>query len=114
MGTVLATPDATGVPETPPPFGLLSIAPGVAVTDVVPQAQLKWPNDVQIGGTAPVPVSVLTGDGLPELRDRLTALADDPHHTDVGAGGRDWVRRHADLPAVARRYERLLRRVAGR
>ena len=31
-------------------FGLLSIAPGVAVTDVVPQARLKWPNDVQIGG----------------------------------------------------------------
>ena len=31
-------------------FGLLSIAPGVAVTDVIPQAALKWPNDVQIGG----------------------------------------------------------------
>ena len=35
------------VPEKVPPFGLLSIAPGVAVTDVVPQARLKWPNDVQ-------------------------------------------------------------------
>lgn len=31
-------------------FGLLSIAPGLAVTDVVPEAQLKWPNDVQIRG----------------------------------------------------------------
>ena len=38
------------IDDNPPPFGLLSIAPGVAVTDVVPQAQLKWPNDVQIGG----------------------------------------------------------------
>ncbi len=31
-------------------FGLLSIAPGLAVTDVVPEARLKWPNDVQIRG----------------------------------------------------------------
>ena len=38
----------------------------------------------------------------------LTALADDPARTDVGEGGRPWVRRHADLPSVARRYVRLL------
>ena len=54
------------------------------------------------------------GPDVDDLVRHLTALADDPHRTDVGAGGRDWVRRHADLPAVARRYERLLRRVAGR
>ena len=49
-----------------------------------------------------------------ELAAHLAVLADDPARTDVGEGGRDWVRRHADLSAVARRYERLLRRVAGR
>ena len=49
-GSQLAMSMVVEVPETPPPFGLLSIAPGVAVTDVVPQARLKWPNDVQIGG----------------------------------------------------------------
>lgn len=53
----------------------------------------------------------------PEAEDlvaHLRALADDPARTDVGEGGRDWVRRRADLPAVARRYERLLRGVTGR
>lgn len=49
-GSQLAMSMVVEVGATPPPFGLLSIAPGVAVTDVVPQAQLKWPNDVQIGG----------------------------------------------------------------
>ena len=49
-GAQLAMSMVVEVDGTPPPFGLLSIAPGVAVTDVVPQAQLKWPNDVQIGG----------------------------------------------------------------
>ena len=49
-GSQLAMSMVIDVTDTPPPFGLLSIAPGVAVTDVVPQAQLKWPNDVQIGG----------------------------------------------------------------
>ena len=48
-GSQLAMSMVVEVPGTPP-FGLLSIAPGVAVTDVVPQARLKWPNDVQIGG----------------------------------------------------------------
>lgn len=49
-GSQLAMSMVVEAGETPPPFGLLSIAPGVAVTDVVPQAKLKWPNDVQIGG----------------------------------------------------------------
>lgn len=49
-GAQLAMSMVVEVGETPPPFGLLSLAPGLAVTDVVPQAQLKWPNDVQIGG----------------------------------------------------------------
>lgn len=49
-GSQLAMSMVVEVPDPPQPFGLLSIAPGVAVTDVVPQAQLKWPNDVQIGG----------------------------------------------------------------
>ncbi|OHQ53842.1 biotin--protein ligase [Corynebacterium sp. HMSC070H05] len=49
-GSQLAMSMVIDVTDTPPPFGLLSIAPGVAVTDVVPQAQLKWPNDVQICG----------------------------------------------------------------
>ncbi|MBA1836859.1 biotin--[acetyl-CoA-carboxylase] ligase [Corynebacterium sp. zg912] len=49
-GAQLAMSMVVEVGDNPPPFGLLSIAPGVAVTDVVPQAQLKWPNDVQIGG----------------------------------------------------------------
>lgn len=30
--------------------GLASLATGLAVTDVVPEAQLKWPNDVLLGG----------------------------------------------------------------
>ena len=49
-GSQLAMSMVVEVPDEVPPFGLLSIAPGVAVTDVVPQARLKWPNDVQIGG----------------------------------------------------------------
>ena len=49
-GAQLAMSMVLPIDDNPPPFGLLSIAPGVAVTDVVPQAQLKWPNDVQIGG----------------------------------------------------------------
>ncbi|MEJ4099656.1 biotin--[acetyl-CoA-carboxylase] ligase [Corynebacterium mastitidis] len=31
-------------------MGLLPLAVGLAVVDVVPQAELKWPNDVLIGG----------------------------------------------------------------
>ena len=31
-------------------LGLVSLAAGVAVTDVVPTAQLKWPNDVVLNG----------------------------------------------------------------
>lgn len=31
-------------------LGLVSLAAGVAVTDVVPTAQLKWPNDVLLNG----------------------------------------------------------------
>ena len=49
-GAQLAMSMVLEVPDPPQPFGLLSVAPGVAVTDVVPEAQLKWPNDVQIGG----------------------------------------------------------------
>lgn len=49
-GAQLAMSMVVEVPDPVQPFGLLSIAPGLAVTDVVPQAQLKWPNDVQIGG----------------------------------------------------------------
>ncbi len=49
-GAQLAMSMVLEVPEPAPAFGLLSIAPGVAVTDVLPQAQLKWPNDVQIKG----------------------------------------------------------------
>ena len=49
-GSQLAMSTVVDLGDTPPPLGLLSIAPSVAVTDVVPQAQLKWPNDVQIGG----------------------------------------------------------------
>ena len=49
-GAQLAMSMVVEVPQNPSPFGLLSIAPGLAVTDVVPQARLKWPNDVQIGG----------------------------------------------------------------
>ncbi len=56
----------------------------------------------------------VVGPEAEDLTAHLTALADDPARTAVGEGGRDWVRRHADLPAVARRYELLLRRVAGR
>lgn len=56
----------------------------------------------------------VVGPEAADLAAHLTALADDPARTRVGRGGRDWVRRHADLPAVARRYELLLRRVAGR
>ena len=49
-GAQLAMSMVVEVPDPLQPFGLLSIAPGVAVTDVLPQAQLKWPNDVQIEG----------------------------------------------------------------
>ena len=31
-------------------LGLVSLAAGLAVTDVVPEAQLKWPNDVLLNG----------------------------------------------------------------
>ena len=48
------------------------------------------------------------GPRVADLVAHLTALADDPARTDVGEGGRPWVRRHADLPSVARRYVRLL------
>ena len=49
-GAQLAMSMVVEVPDPSPAFGLLSIAPGVAVTDVLPEAKLKWPNDVQIGG----------------------------------------------------------------
>ena len=49
-GAQLAMSMVIDAGQDPNHFGLLSIAPGVAVTDVVPQARLKWPNDVQIGG----------------------------------------------------------------
>lgn len=49
-GSQLAMSMVLDVSEQPGHFGLLSIAPGVAVTDVLPEAQLKWPNDVQIRG----------------------------------------------------------------
>ncbi len=49
-GAQLAMSMVVEVPQNPQAFGLLSIAPGVAVTDVLPQARLKWPNDVQIEG----------------------------------------------------------------
>ncbi|AWB83524.1 biotin--[acetyl-CoA-carboxylase] ligase [Corynebacterium liangguodongii] len=32
------------------PLGLASLAAGLAVTDVVPEAALKWPNDALLGG----------------------------------------------------------------
>ncbi|CAM3127543.1 MULTISPECIES: biotin--[acetyl-CoA-carboxylase] ligase [Corynebacterium] len=49
-GAQLAMSMVIDAGQDPNHFGLLSIAPGVAVTDVIPQARLKWPNDVQIGG----------------------------------------------------------------
>lgn len=49
-GSQLAMSMVLDASKHPGDFGLLSIAPGVAVTDVVPEAQLKWPNDVQIRG----------------------------------------------------------------
>lgn len=49
-GSQLAMSMVLDASKHPGDLGLLSIAPGVAVTDVVPEAQLKWPNDVQIRG----------------------------------------------------------------
>lgn len=49
-GSQLAMSMVLDASKHPGDFGLLSIAPGVAVTDVVPEAKLKWPNDVQIRG----------------------------------------------------------------
>ena len=49
-GAQLAMSMVIDAGQDPNHFGLLSIAPGVAVTDVVPQARLKWPNDVHIDG----------------------------------------------------------------
>lgn len=50
QGAQLAFSVVIDAGEHPSPYGLLSIAPGVAITDVLPQAELKWPNDVQIAG----------------------------------------------------------------
>lgn len=56
----------------------------------------------------------VVGPSAAELTAHLAALADDPARTRVGGSGRAWVGLHGDLPTTARRYEALLRRVAGR
>jgi tRNA modification GTPase len=58
----------------PDPDTLALVAPGALV--VANKTDLG-PAPAEIGGAAPVPVSVRTGDGLPALRDRLAAVAAD-------------------------------------
>ena len=61
--------------DRPPDSGTLAlVAPGALV--VVNKTDLG-PAPAEIGGVAAVPVSVRTGEGLPALRDRLTAAAAD-------------------------------------
>ncbi len=61
--------------RSPDPDTLALVAPGALVvankTDVAPAVP------AEIGGIAPVPVSVRTGEGLPALRERLAAAAAD-------------------------------------
>lgn len=64
-GSQLAMSMVLDATRHPGDFGLLSIAPGVAVTDVVPEAQLKWPNDVQIRGKKIA--GVLSGLDMPKV-----------------------------------------------
>lgn len=64
-GSQLAMSMVLDASEHPADFGLLSIAPGVAVTDVVPEAQLKWPNDVQIRGKKIA--GILSGLDMPKV-----------------------------------------------
>ncbi len=58
----------------PDPDTLALVVPGALV--VANKTDLG-PAPAEIGGAAPVPVSVRTGDGLPALRDRLAAVAAD-------------------------------------
>ncbi|MCG7421610.1 glycosyltransferase family 4 protein [Micrococcus sp. ACRRV] len=44
-----------------------------------------------------------------DLTAHLATLADDPSRTRVGDGGRAWVAEHGHLPAIAARYETVLR-----
>ena len=64
-GSQLAMSMVLDATRHPGDFGLLSIAPGVAVTDVVPEAQLKWPNDVQIRGKKIA--GILSGLDMPKV-----------------------------------------------
>lgn len=48
-GAVLSLSALVDAPTTDT-LGLASLAAGLAVTDVVPEAELKWPNDVLLGG----------------------------------------------------------------
>ncbi|WP_026157140.1 biotin--[acetyl-CoA-carboxylase] ligase [Corynebacterium capitovis] len=49
-GSQLSVSVLVDAPEAASSFGLIPLAAGLAVTDVIPQARLKWPNDVQIEG----------------------------------------------------------------
>ncbi|UIZ92603.1 biotin--[acetyl-CoA-carboxylase] ligase [Corynebacterium sp. CNCTC7651] len=64
-GAQLAMSMVLDASKHPGDFGLLSIAPGVAVTDIVPEARLKWPNDVQIRGKKIA--GILSGLAMPKV-----------------------------------------------
>ncbi|MCP1387991.1 biotin--[acetyl-CoA-carboxylase] ligase [Corynebacterium sp. TA-R-1] len=64
-GAQLAMSMVLDASKHPGDFGLLSVAPGVAVTDVVPEAKLKWPNDVQIRGKKIA--GILSGLDMPKV-----------------------------------------------
>ncbi len=97
--------------DRPPDADTLALvsAPGGGALVVANKTDLA-PAPSAIGGVAPVPVSVRTGDGLPALRERLSALAADLASPATGipltrsrhrAALRDAVARLADLDGAA-------------
>jgi len=69
--------------DQPPDAETLAlVSPGALV---VANKSYRAPAPPAIGGVEPIPASVLTGDGLPALRDRLTAAAADLASPQVAA-----------------------------